>query len=262
MTSDRSAYATLGLRPGAGRAELNDAYRRLMKEHHPDRPGGNAGRAAEINSAYTLLRQRLGDPIRVPVPIYRGDPRRARPVRFRRFGLLFTIAVLTAGLALQSNDSRRNLLSPGPEFASHPDGRGEVQLAMVSQPQSVNFEEPVQSRIVDKAIADAIRFHSSGDLAAAAVFSSECQKSLRRERNLAWFDACTAFDEAMLTLSGDSDESELTPFTESAVLTREIAAAQLISPDSFGADSHLHQVRSQVDLQILPMLDSAASAKP
>jgi curved DNA-binding protein CbpA len=51
MTAERSAYAILGLRPGAGRAEVNDAYRRLMKRHHPDRPGGDSNRAAEINRA-------------------------------------------------------------------------------------------------------------------------------------------------------------------------------------------------------------------
>jgi hypothetical protein len=34
-----------------------------------------------------------------------------------------------------------------------------------------------------------------------------------------------------------------------------------LSDDSLGADSHLHQIRSQVDLQILPMLDSAAAPR-
>jgi hypothetical protein len=262
MTSDRSAYATLGLRPGAGRAELNDAYRRLMKKHHPDRPGGDAGRAAEINSAYTLLRRRLGDPVRMPVRVYAPPPRCTRPKAFGRLAWLVMIAAV-AGIAYaaQSEDARGIFLSPG-GFASQLNGRGEVQVAMVSQPlpQPADFDEPVQRHIVDDAIANAIRLHSTGNFAAAGVYSSECYKSLSRERNLVWFDACTAFDEAMLTLNGDTD-SGTTPFSESAVLTREIAAAQMLSPDSFGADSHLHQVRSQVDLKILPMMDSAAAAR-
>jgi hypothetical protein len=35
----------------------------------------------------------------------------------------------------------------------------------------------------------------------------------------------------------------------------------MLSDDTLGADSHLHQIRSQVDMEILPMLDSAAAAQ-
>ena len=51
-----SSYAVLGLRPGAPRAEIDLAYRRLIKRYHPDHAGGDAGRAAEVNRAYTELR--------------------------------------------------------------------------------------------------------------------------------------------------------------------------------------------------------------
>ena len=34
-------YAVLGLRPGAGRAEVDETYRRLIKRYHPDRMGGS-----------------------------------------------------------------------------------------------------------------------------------------------------------------------------------------------------------------------------
>jgi curved DNA-binding protein CbpA len=49
MSAERSAFAILGLRPGAGRAQVDSAYRRLMKLYHPDRTGGDGIRAAEIN---------------------------------------------------------------------------------------------------------------------------------------------------------------------------------------------------------------------
>src|ERR671916_683191 len=56
MPTDASAYATLGLEPGADSAAVERAYKRLIKEHHPDRAGGDARRAAEINRAYRELR--------------------------------------------------------------------------------------------------------------------------------------------------------------------------------------------------------------
>jgi curved DNA-binding protein CbpA len=51
----RDPYRTLGIRPTATTEELHDAYRRLVKLHHPDRNGGSAEatrRFREIQSAY------------------------------------------------------------------------------------------------------------------------------------------------------------------------------------------------------------------
>jgi hypothetical protein len=257
MTAERSAYAILGLRPGAGRAEVNDAYRRLMKRHHPDRPGGDSNRAAEINRAYTLLRRRLGEPVRMPVTV--PPRRRAGPARFRRAGWILTIAIIGAAAVLANQDAKR-----GPTRSALLDFQWtgpDTEGGFSDESHLPSFDDPVQPHIVTRAIADAMRFHSSGDLAGAGAYSRSCQESLRRERNLVWFDACAAFDEAMLTLYGDEDQPDSSPFNESAVLTREIAAARILSDDSLGADSHLHQIRSQVDLEILPMLDSAAAAQ-
>ena len=56
MGGEESAYDALGLEPGADSAAIERAYKRLIKRHHPDREGGDAKRAAEINSAYRELR--------------------------------------------------------------------------------------------------------------------------------------------------------------------------------------------------------------
>ena len=74
MRGPASAYDALGLEPGADRAAIEEAYRRLIKLHHPDRSGGDAQRAAEINRAYFELRQ-APEPERRPTARHR--PRRA-----------------------------------------------------------------------------------------------------------------------------------------------------------------------------------------
>jgi hypothetical protein len=259
MAADRTAYRILGLRPGASRAEVNDAYRRLMMRYHPDRPGGDPDRAAEINRAYSFLRRRLGEPVRVPVVV--PIRRRAGPTRHRRAAWLVALLAVVALGAVVGRDSgrlSRNGFVIIPQWSTAADSNDVVSVDL----RSASFDEPVQPHIVDKAITDAIRFHSSGDLAGASAYSSDCQKSLRRQRNLGWFDACAAFDEAMLTLNGDREQPASSPFNEAAVVTREVAAARILSDDSLGADSHLHEIRSQVDFAILPMLDSAAAEKP
>lgn len=48
-------YDTLGIPRDATQEQIQDAYRRLSLEHHPDRKGGDAGKMAAINQAYEVL---------------------------------------------------------------------------------------------------------------------------------------------------------------------------------------------------------------
>src|SRR3954451_8790589 len=55
----RDPYRVLEVSPGASSEELHDAYRRLVKLHHPDRNNGSeesARRFAEIKQAYDEVR--------------------------------------------------------------------------------------------------------------------------------------------------------------------------------------------------------------
>src|SRR5687767_14883471 len=57
----RDPYRVLGVPPGASSEELHDAYRALVKLHHPDRNGGSAEstrRFQEIQEAYDAVRTR------------------------------------------------------------------------------------------------------------------------------------------------------------------------------------------------------------
>jgi len=57
MERPYSLYDVLNVSPGAPPAAIEAAYRALMKKHHPDQAGpGSGDRAAEINAAFSVLR--------------------------------------------------------------------------------------------------------------------------------------------------------------------------------------------------------------
>jgi hypothetical protein len=54
--SAREAYETLDLDPEADEAAVRAAYRRKVKEVHPDQPGGDEERFKQVQAAYDRLR--------------------------------------------------------------------------------------------------------------------------------------------------------------------------------------------------------------
>lgn len=54
------AYVTLELPVGASANDVNDAYRRLSKERHPDKPGGSDEAMKILNKAKGVLTSALG----------------------------------------------------------------------------------------------------------------------------------------------------------------------------------------------------------
>ena len=78
MLGRANAFAVLGLTPGADAAAVDQAYRRLIKQYHPDREGGDGVRAAEIIRAYRELRggKALADPLQFNDPLATGPARR------------------------------------------------------------------------------------------------------------------------------------------------------------------------------------------
>ena len=254
MSGEDSAFAALGLRPGAGRAEVNDAYRRLIKIHHPDRNGGDGRRAAEINRAYTILaRDRdLGRrrPRSVPVPV--RPPRRKPNSRGRTWLFLFAAAGLTAAAlgSVEGDDVRRAITVP--VASDFPDV--EMQPSPV---QAADFDEPLEAPVMNRAIAEAAGIYGAGDWEAAAEYSRDCRAKIRGRPSLPLFDACTAFDEAILILDSDSS-GESAGFSGSAVAIRQGALARAFGGDTSDADSRLQRFRSYVELALLPVLDPAA----
>lgn len=260
MSGDHSAYAALGLRPGAARAEVDEAYRRLIKRYHPDRMGGDCSRAAEINRAYTQIRRESAAPPRprraVPVPV---EPPR-RPAR-RGAGWMLALILVVAGAVAVADDvplrgSDRAAYADAFEWVTPANGRAN-STRVASFP---DFEEPLQTAVIDRAIVDAVRFHAEGDRAATLEYSRACYNSLRDEPSLIWFDSCTAFDEATGTLNGDMF-ADSSPFNASSIMARHMSAARLLSGDMLAADSRLHQIRSRVELALVPRLDEQPPAR-
>lgn len=252
-----SAFEALGLKPGARRAEVDEAYRRLIKLHHPDRTGGDASRAAEINRAYSLLRR---DGLAVAVHSYSVPVAVKPPPRPRsgRGAFLLACAVIAAAIgALVTMDSG----GPGRRGYSVPLKWPVAESARVASVVSplTSFDEPLHAPVIDNAIADAVRFHAAGDSQGASEFSRDCQIRLRQEPNLAWFDSCSAFDEATVTLNWDQPLTDSGPFNGSSVMAREMAAARMLSDDMLGADSRLREIRSRVEVQLIPRIDPGAA---
>lgn len=254
MNADESAFAALGLRPGAGRAEVDAAYRRLMKVHHPDRTGGDARRAIEINCAYTFIRRDRPN----PAGRTRQGPVRLRhqPRRSRLPWALVLVAALATGLAAYGDSS---LESPGSSrivgvdwTASAP---GPATSAAVA---SSRFDEPLHSGVIGAAIATAIRFHSDGDFEGAADYGRDCHDLLWQQPNMALFDACAAFEESTLVLSAGNPLADARASNGLAVTARQMAAAGVLFNDTFGADSRLLRIRLQVELALLARLEEMA----
>ncbi|HET9811874.1 MAG TPA: J domain-containing protein [Sphingomicrobium sp.] len=248
-------YGVLGLRPGARRVEVDQAYRRLIKQYHPDRTGGDGGRAAEINRAYTLIRQDMPAGRRgVPMPIPPG-----RRPSSRRWGWAMACAVAVAGaVAFAGSDSSRRASNGVPALILP---STEAEGATVSMPLS-DFDEPLQTAMIDRSIADAVKFHSIGDPRAAVEFTRACHNALRDKPSLAWFDSCAAFDEATVALDNDDPLAASGPFSPPAVMGRHMAAARLLSDDMLAAESRLHQIRARVEWAMVPAMDGAAPQKP
>lgn len=261
MSGDYSAYAVLGLRPGAPRADVDEAYRRLIKRYHPDRTGGDCGRAAEINRAYTMLRRGSAPAVRpgrsVPVPV----PRR-RPPRGRRAGLLLATLIVAAGAAAIANDVQLGGFERR-AFAGDLDWAPDYHRASsAGGSAAMDLGEPLETLVIDNAIAAAVKFHSQGDPAASAQYSRSCHSSLRDQPSLAWFDSCTAFDEATAVLTGSELFANSGPFDASAVMARQFAAARNLSGNMLAADSRLSQIRSRVEMALVPRLEEPASPRP
>ena len=243
MAGDASAYAALGLERDADDVEIERAYKRLIKEHHPDREGGNAKRAAEINRAYRELRgtRDLKDPLEL-----NEGWEFARPARHR----WTAFAALTLGAAAGV------LLLMGPLGLSADAWRPQVLHPFGVVHGKTGALDPMDQPLHVSAIADAARraqyLARTRDEMALAGASRDCHHELRNDPSLLQLDRCAAFDDAVVQLQDRDPLRDQGPFGELAVTGRLWSGATAMSDDYVAIDGRLDRIRLQVELALAP----------
>jgi hypothetical protein len=246
VTVDASAYAALGLEPGADAIAVERAYKSLIKQHHPDREGGDSARAAEINRAYRELRAGLGPQDIVLMhepPAEEGGGGWVRTA----VGLLIALAVLFA-LTGPVSDSMRQLLNPQvPAFAKG---------ASAARAPSDVMDQPLHLSAVTGGARKAMVIFGRHDDDALVDASRDCHRQLRLEPSVTQLDRCAAFDDAVVQLQDHDPMWDEGPFSQLAVTGRQWSGASSLSNDYLAIDSRLDRIRVQVELALAPTTPS------
>jgi hypothetical protein len=246
MAAHASAYAVLGLDPGADAAAVDRAYRRLIKRYHPDREGGDASRAAEINRAYRELR----GPRSTSRELVIDDSHPFDGPRTAGSGWVRAALTACALLALLLVTVPWMRLFGTPASSSPP--TGEPVAATARAPGAM--DEPLELAAVDAAVREAVRIARSEDEVALADASRECHRRLRVDPSLAELDRCAAFDDAVVELQDRDPLRDRGPFSELAVTRRQMTGGTLFSNDYLAIDGRLDRIRLQVELVLAPQL--------
>ena len=245
MGADLSAYGVLGLDPGADDAAIEQAYRRLIKQHHPDRSGGDGARATEINRAYAELRaaRNLRDPLELNED-WASPPREASAWIF--IALLLAVASIFLLLAQAPPEGlSEGLAAPGA-------AKMRSAAAKPGSSKSALMEQPLNVSVIDRSTRDALRLARTSDEMALARASRDCHHLLRSNPSLLLLDRCAAFDDAVVQLQDRDPLRDQGPFSEIAVTGRIWSGAASLSDDSVAIDGRLDRIRLRVEQMLAP----------
>ena len=249
MAADASAYEALGLEPGADAAAVERAYKRLIKQFHPDRAGGDSRRAAEINRAYRELRPSSGRGSLELDDLHDEGRRQDRWIKGALWlgaGLLLLVLVTGPGRGL---------------FASAP-----APLRLGQAPSIVidanPMDQPLALAAIDQAIAEAVQLSRTADELALAEASRDCHRRMHSAPALARLDRCAAFDDAVVQLQDRDPLRNGGPFSQLAVTGRQMSAATLLSNDYLAIDGRLSRIRLHVELALAPKTVEPAPEPP
>ena len=91
-----------------------------------------------------------------------------------------------------------------------------------------------------------------GDKAGLAQHSRACHRQMRFKPELAQLDRCAAFDNAVAALIDPDPINDRGPFGASAVTSRQMTAAGLLSSDYLAIERRLDRIRTTVELGLRP----------
>lgn len=249
MTGRASALAVLGLEPGAGTAAIDAAYRRLIKQHHPDREGGDSSRAAEIIRAYRELRggRAASDPLQF------NDELAAARKRPR-----WPLAALVAGAGVGAL-----VFAMGPSVPLTFGTWAATAKLPSRSAADLAAPEPMEAKLhvdaIDRAIEEALRLYRTRDEMALVDASRECQRRFRDQPSTLLLDRCAAFDDAVVGLQDRDPLRDGGPFAALAVTGRQWSAASALSDDYLAIDGRLDQIRLRVEFALAPDVGPAES---
>ena len=240
MAGDASAYAALGLEPGADPAAIERAYKRLIKLHHPDREGGDAGRAAEINRAYRELRGGAG-PFE-PLTFHDDEL-----PQVRRNAWLQTAIITIVGIGLLSVvRPMATYIRQLSKDSSQPSVSEQAAAARPADP----MDQPLDILAIKGAAREALANRRSP--ASLLSVSRDCHRILRQAPTMTQLDRCAAFDDAVVQLQDRDPMWDQGPFSQLSVTGRQWSAGSSLSNDYLAIDSRLDRIRVQVELALAP----------
>lgn len=238
MRGQRSPYSILGLKPGAHPAQIDLAYRELMKRHHPDLPGGDAGTAAEINRAYGAIKGRT-PPARALVPAIEDRKVRKRARHRGRLAGWALLAAATALLLAAPEPASLSRETPSGGLLAFPSRGGAPEL-----PDTLDMRSLTDEQAIASAVSTARRMHAAGQSGQAARFSSSCHNDLAHYPSPAMLDHCVAFDAAMALLAGDRATPEFQP---KLMRERHTRAVSQVSKDGVLAQNRIVSARREAE---------------
>jgi hypothetical protein len=244
MAPDASAYAALGLEPNADWAAVERAYKELIKQHHPDRAGGDPARASEVNRAYRELRNEFRSRGEL---VFDDEQAQGGGKAWLRSALIIAAAagLLIIGTGPIVSFVERLAASSGPvPYAT-------THTRKVA-PQKDPMDGPLHLVAVDQAIGDAVHIARTKDEFALANRSRDCHRQLRADPTLARFDSCAAFDDAVVEVQDRDPLRDQGPFSEIAVTGRQMSSGTSLSNDYLAIDSRLDRIRLRVELALAP----------
>ena len=240
MAGESSAYALLGLKPGADAAAVDQAYKRLIKQHHPDREGGDAQRAAEINRAYRELKNRPRDALEM-----HQHPPEVRSSA-KRWVFAAMVALVSVGTLLLAADPTRPLASPRSAVP--------LKLNAAKAASADAMDQPLTAGVIDSAVRNALQLSRTGDEMALAQSSEACHRDLRAQPSIRRLDRCVAFDDAVVLLQDRDPLRDRGPFSEPIVTGRQWGAATALSSDYLAIDGRFDRIRLRVETLLMPDL--------